>query len=243
MSYYEDYWEKNSNWSPSAGGLRENEADFFERYCGEGVTVLDYGCGDAFRYGGRLVERKADYRGFDISHVAVEAARGRGINVGLLSDDGKTSLSDGQAQTALCFEVLEHLMRPDVAVAEIYRCLGKDGVFLMSVPNPGFVPQRFEFFLTGFLCPGGSPETSRRCPWKDAHIRFYNTWMLRKLLKEAGFRDIQFIGCRFSIGHFPVIYRKPGLKRFFDLISLPLYWLGKVFPSWFSGTFYVKAIK
>lgn len=243
MSYYEDYWVKSAAWSPSAGGLRENEAKLFAAHCGPGVTVLDYGCGDAFRYGGKLVEGKTDYRGFDISTVAVESAKSRGINVGLLSEDGRTSLEDGQAQTALCFEVLEHLMRPDIAVAEIYRCLGKDGVFLMSVPNPGFIPQRFEFFLTGFLCPGGSPETSRRSPWKDAHIRFYNTRMLKKLLKEAGFKDIHFVGCRFSIGHFPVIYRKPGLKRFFDVLSLPICWLGKLVPSWFSGTFYVKATK
>jgi SAM-dependent methyltransferase len=243
MNYYEDYWKKNANWSPSDGGLRENEAKFFADYCGKGLVVLDYGCGDANRYGKSLVDGGTDYRGFDISKVAVETAKERGVNVGLLTEEGVTSMQDGEADSALCFEVLEHLMRPDLAVAEIFRCLKQKGTLIVSVPNPGFLPQRIEFLLTGFLCPGGSPQTSRISPWRDAHIRFYNIRSMKRLLYSCGFREVEVVGCRFSLGHFPVVYKIPAMKKLLDLVSLPICWLGKLLPSVFSGTLYFNALK
>ena len=55
------------------------------------------------------------YRGFDISQVAVEAARTLGLNVELLTPDGRTTLADDCCDLAICFEVFEHLLEPQLA--------------------------------------------------------------------------------------------------------------------------------
>jgi SAM-dependent methyltransferase len=45
-----------------------------------------------------------------------------------------TSLNDNQANTVLCTEVLEHLERPEDAIAEMYRILSPGGVVILTVP-------------------------------------------------------------------------------------------------------------
>jgi len=242
MDYYEDYWKNTDAWSPSAGGVRSREENIFKDLYSEKAVLLDYGCGNCERYGKMLLARGFDYRGFDISSAAVKVANENKIPAQCFVD-GVTSLADSEADCAICFEVLEHMLNPENATDEVYRVLKKGGAFAGSVPNPGHIAFRLEFLLTGFLVPGGSPETSRKTPWNDAHIRFYSTSSLKKLLIHSGFEDVKIIGETFSLGSFPYIYKTKKLRKFCELLSLPFGWLGKMFPSIFSGTLYFTASK
>ncbi|MES2569183.1 MAG: methyltransferase domain-containing protein, partial [Verrucomicrobiota bacterium] len=193
-----------------------------------------YGCGDAKRYGKLLMERGVAYKGFDISAAAVATANELGVPVQQLTPGGKTSLAEGTCDVAICFEVLEHLMEPEVALKEIHRVLKPDGVALFSVPNAAYWVTRMEFLLSGFLNPGGSPLTARLAPWNDAHIRFFNTTLLDRMLEKNGFKVVGRMGEPLTFKSLPYFYRKSGWHPFLTLCSLPVSWLGLAIPGLFS---------
>jgi methionine biosynthesis protein MetW len=152
-----------------------------------GTSVLDVGCGDGSRYANYLLSAGAEVYGLDVSNVAVRAAREHGIKAQVASLDRTFPVSDEKFDSAICLEVLEHLVDPEFATKEIYRILKPGGRVLVSVPNMGFWPVRMELLLTGHFNPKGSPATQRRYPWRDPHLRFFNSLSLRNMLLEANF--------------------------------------------------------
>lgn len=244
-SYYEAYWKgvSGSEWTPSSGNATRDEKELFGKYLPPGACCLDYGCGNAKRYGLALATSGVDYRGFDVSEHALAEARAAGVNVNLLDADGRTSLPDATADTAICFEVLEHLMEPGRALDELRRCVKPGGHVLVSVPNTANFIQRLEFLFTGFWCPGGSPHTARREPWRDPHIRFYNPHTLRRLLAENGWEVVAFRGERFFLCSLPIVWRKKEFHPCLNWLSLPFAWMGRVFPGLFSWRLFVVGRK
>ena len=103
--FYEKYWESGQDWSPSDFPFYPFERALVEKVGLPGDVCLDYGCGDARRYGKILQKMGFDYRGFDISETAVRKAIESGVNVSLLNPDGTTTLSDNSCDFAICFEV------------------------------------------------------------------------------------------------------------------------------------------
>lgn len=54
--------------------------------------------------------------------------------VDIIGSAYETGLSDGQVDTVLCTEVLEHLEEPQAAVNEMHRILAPGGVVILTVP-------------------------------------------------------------------------------------------------------------
>lgn len=233
-AYYETYWEKNVEWTPDTGVNNPDERMLFDRLLRPGMKLVDYGCGNGQRYGRDMIARGIDYRGFDISQTALEHAARLGLKVDQINQDGSIPVDEATADFAICFEVLEHLMEPDRALAAIHHALKPGATAVVSVPNAAFVPQRIEFLLTGFWNPGGSPLTARRTPWRDAHIRFYNPRILRRMLESAGFEFQCLHSQAFSFSVLPWCYKRIKLHRLLDFLSLPIARLGRVFPGLFS---------
>jgi len=242
-NYYEHYWEK-TGWRADDMPFRNEEIELIEKHFDKQGAIIDYGCGSGLRYGVALKQRGNAYVGADISLAALKQAASHGIRTSPInSDDGTVALDDQSFDYAMCMEVLEHLMHPAQAIREIHRLLKPGGRLIVSVPNAGFYINRIEFLLTGFLNPGGSPETSRKTPWEDCHIRFYNLRTIKKLLSSNEFRLDEIRGERFQLKDLPVFYRKPNLHSLFNAVSFPLWWLGRVFPGLFSGTLYLVFTK
>jgi SAM-dependent methyltransferase len=65
-----------------------------------------------------------------------------GPGVDRIDDAEASSLPDGSAGTVLCFETLEHMRRPERAIAACRRVLRDDGLLALSVP--------FSFRLHGY---------------------------------------------------------------------------------------------
>lgn len=245
--YYDRYWNPAANaaggWTPSAGMITPEERSLFDRWLRPGSACLDYGCGDGLRYGRMLRDRGVALRGFDISAAAVAQARDLGLEASTLGVDGTTDLPDASVDCALCLEVLEHLAEPQGALDELRRCLKPGGHALLSVPNAAFWTQRLEFLLTGFWCPGGSPATARREPWRDPHIRFFDSRTLRRLAVQAGFEVELELGEAFTLGALPFVWRKPRWRAVADAMSRPVGWLGRAMPSWFAARLFLVARK
>lgn len=89
--------------------------------------VLDVGCGH-MPFRAAALAHAESYEGFD-----VEARTGGVTHIGDAQD--MRGIATAGYDTVFCFEVLEHLPRPDLALAEIARVLRHGGTLLLSVPH------------------------------------------------------------------------------------------------------------
>jgi SAM-dependent methyltransferase len=235
---YEKYWETNQAWSPSNFPFYPFERELVERIGTRGDTCLDYGCGDARRYGQILQKMGFDYRGFDISQTAVRQAVALGVNVSLLNPDGTTNLPENSCNFAICFEVFEHLLEPHLALAEIHRVLKPGGYLICSVPNAAYFTRRIEFLFTGFLNPKGDPTIERSAPWRDPHVRFFSAGTLRRFLTCQGFTEVKISGSPFTLDFFltrlPVVRTGSRVEQTLRKLLNSLSWLGDSAPSLFG---------
>jgi SAM-dependent methyltransferase len=235
---YEKYWEPNQDWSPSNFPFYPFERALVERIGTRGDICLDYGCGDARRYGQILQQMGFDYRGFDISQTAVSQAAALGVNVSLLNPDGTTSLLENSCDFAICFEVFEHLLEPNRALAEIRRVLKPGGYLICSVPNAAYFARRIEFLFTGFLNPKGDPRIERSAPWRDPHIRFFSAGTFRRFLTCEGFTEVKISGSPFTLDFFlarlPFVSAGSRAERTLRVLLNSLSWLADSSPSLFA---------
>jgi SAM-dependent methyltransferase len=100
--------------------------------------VLEVGCG-----AGHLLARLPAGRatGVDLAESLLTrtAARLRGRAALAQGDAGALPFAAGSFERIYCSEVLEHLVDPRAAVAEIGRVLRPGGVAVLSVPNEGLI--------------------------------------------------------------------------------------------------------
>jgi SAM-dependent methyltransferase len=117
----------------------------------DGGMMLDLGCGSAM-VADRLQDRTFTYVGMDFGgpHIlyakkkyADHAASDGSMRTVFVRGDGeKLPFSDGTFDVVVMSEVIEHLLRPDVAVWEISRVLKPGGVYVMTTNNASEVPCR-----------------------------------------------------------------------------------------------------
>lgn len=105
-------------------GLRDAMVSFAPRLKGR---LLDVGCGSKPYQSLFTVET---YIGLDIDD---EVSRKLGI-ADHLYDGNAFPFTDGEFDSVLCNQVLEHVFNPDVFLAEINRVLKSDGKLLLTVP-------------------------------------------------------------------------------------------------------------
>lgn len=95
-----------------------------------GLNVLDAGCGErcALDYGAR-----AEVTGLDISSDLLE--RNPRLNRHVVADLEDASLADSYFDVIVCWDVLEHVVRPRDALDNIARALAPGGLLIVKVPN------------------------------------------------------------------------------------------------------------
>jgi ubiquinone/menaquinone biosynthesis C-methylase UbiE len=123
-------------------------ADAVRRHLPVGGRVLDVGCGSAL-VADRLLDVPAHYVGVDFGgHHIQYAATKLGHAGGVLGwsvarcDGEALPFADASFDVVVMSEVIEHLMRPEVAVWEAARVLRRGGVFVMTTNNASEVPLR-----------------------------------------------------------------------------------------------------
>ncbi|MCE9631481.1 MAG: methyltransferase domain-containing protein [Planctomycetia bacterium] len=108
-----------------------------------GRRVLDAGSGAG--YGSALLRAgaAAEVVGVDVDATAVAAARQRfgGLGISFAVDDCEhlEGVAPGW-DVVCCFEVIEHLRRPEDFLATAGRLLGADGILLVSTPERASTP-------------------------------------------------------------------------------------------------------
>jgi len=103
----------------------------------DGKEVLDAGCGVG--YGAEMLAEAGASRivGLDIAAEAVEDAILRTNSIGefVVGDLERLPFTACSFDVAVCFEVIEHVHRRELALDELRRVLRPDGVLIVSSPN------------------------------------------------------------------------------------------------------------
>ena len=171
--------------------------------------LLDIGCGEGrgLHY---LREKVKSYTGIDKNPMVLEALQGQYINDTFLNMNIPPfeGLRDKNFDTAVSFQVIEHIEEDEKYVSEIYRVLKDGGRAILSTPN-------IKMSLT-------------RNPW---HVREYTHGEFKQLLLKY-FSEVECLGV---YGNEKVMEyfekNKKGVKRFtrFDIFNLqyklPRKWL------------------
>lgn len=107
-----------------------------------GADVLDAACGVGFGTALLADAGAGTATGVDLSEEAVAAARERcGSQAAfVVADVMELPLEDDSFDLAVCFETIEHVSKPERAIAELRRVLRPSGSLVISSPNPGVSP-------------------------------------------------------------------------------------------------------
>ena len=237
---YDAYWQSGLHVTS------EWPASYFDASLGvlkEKRRVLDYGCGLGYNYQRPLSRNVQKYVGADVSENAVQNARSKGFEAVMILENGKIEIPDGTCDGAVCSEVFEHLWDPLAAAKELHRVLEPGGVLVATVPNFGYFAWRLLALLRAQVPL--EPESDR---YRGVHIRFFSLLMFKRLLQDAGFKEVKIYGwCNCSVWH---IFRCAGpfgkISDWADKkIPAPLHlkFLGDVWPNVFAERLRAVAVK
>jgi SAM-dependent methyltransferase len=186
------------------------------RDCAGPAVILDVGCGDgaALAVAARLNtaglntaaqntaghNQKHRFAGIDWSGDALRQARAVGLTVVRGSVSPGLPVADGAADVVIMSELIEHLVDPDGAVAEVRRVLRPGGSLLLSTPNLA------AWYNRGLLALGIQPvfsEVSLRGVFGRpgrvvaGHLRLFTRRALTEFLAASGFRCVTVAGARY----------------------------------------------
>ena len=184
--YYDRYWSADPTPHYEPG---HELAALLASGAGPEARVLDVGCGAGNSYARPIADRVASYTGVDASAAAVELARTAGLDATVIDDAASLPFADDDFDLAICIEVFEHLFEPHRAAAEIRRVLRPGGRLVASTPNSLYWRLRMDL-LAGRWNPLGD-ELGGEQPWRDPHIRFFGPDTLARMLRSAGFGQVE----------------------------------------------------
>jgi SAM-dependent methyltransferase len=165
------------------------------------AVVVDLGCGDGSVLAVAARQLTAHrFAGIDWSVAALRRARGLGLTV-LRAGVDATGLpfADGAVDVVIMSELIEHLVDPDRAMAEVQRVLRPGGSLLLSTPNLA------AWYNRGLLAFGFQPvfsEVSLRGVYGRpgrvvaGHLRLFTRRALAEFLAASGFR-VRIAGARY----------------------------------------------
>ena len=135
--------------------------------------LLELGCGPGWALE-KFAAAGYEARGVEISPVAVEAARSRGLEVEEKNIEG--GLPGGEWEVLAFLEVLEHLVNPLSVLRDAKSLLAAGGCMVVSLPNEFHLLRRLAV-LFGRARFGGHD---------DPHLHHFDGHLARRLLMDAG---------------------------------------------------------
>jgi 2-polyprenyl-3-methyl-5-hydroxy-6-metoxy-1,4-benzoquinol methylase len=165
------------------------------------AVILDVGCGDGAALATAARQNPGHrFAGIDWSADALRQASRQGLTVVRGSVSPRLPVADGAADVVTMSELIEHLVDPDGAVAEVRRVLRPGGDLLLSTPNLA------AWYNRGLLAVGIQPVFSevslagvfgRPGRVVAGHLRLFTRRALTGFLAASGFRCVSVTGARY----------------------------------------------
>ena len=200
-------------------------------YIAKTDSVFDVGCG--YGYGSKMMAQKAKkIIAIDISSAAIKYAKKKYNHKKIkymTGDLEKLNLSNlGSFDIITCFEVLEHLHKPEIVLKKIRKLISPKGYLFLSLPN-------------GKNAPENNPH----------HIKNYTQKDIKNLLHKSGFRIEEVFGQYPLLGSLAGMMKKitgrdsdTDMKQSFTaklVDSIPL--ISKIFSGLFRGKLMVSTAR
>lgn len=164
-------------------------SNLLREYLPEGSSVVDVGCG-AGAYGPGLMAAGHQWLGLETNPHCCGILDRRQLPFRRVDLESRAlPCADGEWDSAICIEVLEHVKEPEIFLREIARVVR--GRALFSVPNMELLPYLYDW---------------RVVPWhllEGDHQNFFTRGSLRSLLVQH-FRSVEI----FSYGEHPLRTRE-----------------------------------
>jgi SAM-dependent methyltransferase len=166
------------------------------------ALIVDVGCGDGSALAVAARHNPGHrFAGVDWSGDALRRAHALGLTVlrAAVTAPG-LPVADGAADVVIMSELIEHLVDPDGAVAEVRRVLRPSGSLQLSTPNLA------TWYNRGLLAVGIQPvfsEVSLRGVFGRpgrvvaGHLRLFTRRALTEFLTASGFRCVSVAGARY----------------------------------------------
>jgi SAM-dependent methyltransferase len=167
------------------------------------AVIVDLGCGDGSALAVAAGQNPAHrFVGIDWSPDALRRAHARRLTLvrASVAAPGGLPVAGGAADVVIMSELIEHLVDPDGAVAEVRRVLRPGGSLLLSTPNLA------AWYNRGLLALGIQPvfsEVSLRGVFGRpghvvaGHLRLFTRRALTEFLAASGFRCVTVTGARY----------------------------------------------
>lgn len=128
-NFYNQYWTQIKSDYKYRYGI-------FTKWIDDGTKILDLGCGDGHLAEVLVNRKRCDVTCFDISEVALEKARIRGLKTVCGSIEDKLPFDDSIFDYVVATEALEHVALTEEVLLEMARVSKK--YLLISIPNIAF---------------------------------------------------------------------------------------------------------
>jgi len=172
-SYYDAYWRAKGD------TVDRGRLELLAGYVQAGQQVLQVDCGPGW-LPEILLRRGAQVIATDLSAVAVERARARGIDARQFEIDGHSlPFSAGEFDVVISDSQLEHRFDYEHALHEMIRVLRPGGRLILLLPNTAHWRMRY------WLLRGRFPYVPNT-PTDPLHLRFFTLPDMRDLLAGHG---------------------------------------------------------
>jgi len=155
-----------------------------------GIRILDVGCGIGNILFALHANGFRNIYGLDIERQLVEYARKNVPNANLVVANAEHIPFSRQAfDCVVCYDLLEHVLKPKKVLAEISRVLKQGGTLYMTAAN-GYSVNDIVFRWGGRILRG-----------RSSHVQKFMKGQVEKILRECGFeieRISEIKGCVFN---------------------------------------------
>ena len=181
VDFYDAYWRQaDDTFDLERLGLIAKRVD-------AGEKVLEVDCGPGV-LASMMQERGARVTGTDLSAVAVERARAKGISAQQVDIDSEPlPFPDVSFDTVVSNSMVEHRFFPERCFDEFARVLKPGGKFIVCLPNIAHWLCRYWIISGRFPYVANSPTDM-------LHIRFFTVSEAKKLCEARGLQVVEVDG-------------------------------------------------
>lgn len=219
VEFYDAYWKQADD------TFDLERLDLIARRVEAGENVLEVDCGPGV-LASRMQERGARVTGTDLSAVAVERARAKGIAAQQVDVDTEAlPFPDASFDAVVSNSMIEHRFFPERSLDECVRVLKPGGKFIVCLPNIA------HWLCRWWIITGRFPYV-KNSPTDALHIRFFTVSEVKKLCRERGLRVLEVDGSAslWAKEFYPPLLRSRRVRGLYT-------WLAHRWPSLFARDF------